>query len=797
MHASPSPSRVIPALFCLVCAMLACQRSIRSPSASVTPTAASPVGGGEQLTPAPTRTFPGPSPTLPLLPPPTTPTATPVVAASPSPWPRPTPPVMPFFQPGPALSVDNAGQVQELARWGQGQISGLSRVPGRDLFVVGTSTGVYLYDAKALQELRYFETPRQSIQRIYAYEELRGMCCYALSPDGQTLALGYNQQVDLWRIEDGELLQTWQTDDKVQELAFSPNGARLAANVRSSVHIWPVQAGSPALSIQGRGEFYGFYSLAFSPDGRFLLTGSGDNLLRLWDLFEGQALSEGQVLTEPGFVSANLGSTLTHLEFAEQEVPSPGGGTLAGLSEMSGALYLWQFAPGGGTGQDLLLREQSRFEAASPFAFAPDGATLALNQYDADGRPGLEIRPVSGGERLLTLHPLEGPLPLLGSLAFSPDGAYLAAGALDGALFVWRTADGALLQSIQAHERQVSALAFSADGQTLASADNQVVQLWRTQDGQRLQARQHDFGFANSQVTAGGQALVTLDLPEWSQAEPTLQTMRFWKVPTGRLELETRHPANMNAVASPDGSLLAALSGSCPSEAEQEVPSEKCSVQVWRYPGDELVFSLETDYLNTVAFSPDNRRLAIAGGEQVVIYRLSDGQPLSSLAGSTGVDRLLFSNQGDLLAGYVYMSEHACLWRASDGALLHTLQSQANFGVFFPSSLAFSPDDRQLAIGFNGMVGQWQTADGSEGPSWMAHNYEVTRLDFSPDGALLASGSWDGSLSLSDVRAGKLASSLPGHTAPVQSLAFASDGAFIVSTAWDGTLRIWGLPGAP
>lgn len=290
-------------------------------------------------------------------------------------------------------------------------------------------------------------------------------------------------------------------------------------------------------------------------------------------------------------------------------------------------------------------------------------------------------------------------------------------------------------------------------------------------------------------IRSGGQTLVTHEFLEITQDSSHPARISYWELPVGELRLELLHPLNHQGIAvSPDGSRLATVRGVCPSDAE------KCLLEVWDAPSGELEFTLELDVLQAIAFSPDNRRIALGAGSEVQIWDLSGARPVAFLAESSGIDRLHFSNDGSLLAGYIDITEKVFIWKVETGELLSALFSEVYAGAFFPSALAFSPGDAHLAVGFNGVVGLWSVTGWSEGLAWQGHNIIITKVAFSPDGRLVASGAEDGSIVLADPISGELLATLPGHDDYIWDLSFSADGRRLISTGLDGTLRFWGVP---
>ncbi len=276
------------------------------------------------------------------------------------------------------------------------------------------------------------------------------------------------------------------------------------------------------------------WSIAFSPDGQALATGSDDTSLRLWD---------ASTAREIAAIPRNSAAVLS-VAFA------PHGQVVAGLGD--GSLHVWDvatrkesraFAHTGGNGRRMALSPDGKWLAVgtgsqgveiwdferrtllhtlpghqtslTALAFAPGGRQLATGdaggnirlwdvetggevaafQADPLGLRSLSYSPVGGTlastgahehevklwdvAKHETVATLPGPTADVLSLAFSPDGALLAAGTRDGAVVVWDVAGGRPATTFQAHRGNVWAVAFSPDGRTLATAgQDRLGKLW-------------------------------------------------------------------------------------------------------------------------------------------------------------------------------------------------------------------------------------------------------------------------------------------------------------------------------
>jgi hypothetical protein len=204
--------------------------------------------------------------------------------------------------------------------------------------------------------------------------------------------------------------------------------------------------------------------------------------------------------------------------------------------------------------------------------------------------------------------------------------------------------------------------------------------------------------------------------------------------------------------------------------------------------------------IDTLAFSPDGKRLATASWDKTVkIWNAQTGTELATLQGHPGeVYPLAFSPDGRLvLSGDG--SGVAILWDADTGKMIRDVRGHTKV----VQAVAFAKDGKTVATaGWDKTIKLWDTATGAAVAVLKGHTLSVLDLMFSPDGRTLASvsGVWGGDqpgkitageVILWDIAARKEFARLAGHSDRVFGVAFSADGKLLATASWDKTVKVW------
>ena len=466
-----------------------------------------------------------------------------------------------------------------------------------------------------------------------------GVTAVAYAPNGTTIATGCG-----WRSrDDKDNTNTGQLWDaltgirtaklaghakRITAIAYSPDSATIATASRdSTVRLWHTDTGKHKTTLKHRQglnatlpwnrDADAVNTIAYSPDGNTIATGTQNGKVRLWDARTGRLQTQ---FTAHAFGVASIAY-------------SPDGNTIATVSR-DGTAELWD----GQTGiHKTTITKHSRI---TPLAYSFEGNTLATREPG-----GLGLRDASTGKRK-TLTTIRGT-----PIAYSPEGNTIATKNWNDTVQLWDAKTGKRKTTLKHtnliyllstdREYDISSAVFSPDGNTVVTVgeyythDEGTIYLWHVRTGKRKVIYEGQSYHSRVVFSPDGKTIASADIGG---------KIQLWNPVTGELEgtITLKHASGIRSLAyAPDGRTIAI------SERNNNI------VDLWDIATGQNTITLtgHTGQVTAIAYAPDGNTIATGSIDRTIrLWDANTGKHKTTFTGYTTVTSVLYSPDGRTIA---------------------------------------------------------------------------------------------------------------------------------------------------
>jgi WD40 repeat protein/transcriptional regulator with XRE-family HTH domain len=532
--------------------------------------------------------------------------------------------------------------------------------------------------------------------------------------------------------------------DEIRSVAFSPDGKYvLTGSLDRTARLWAVATGREIYTLSGHTAEIN--DVAFSPDSLYALTASSDGTARLWDIHTGREVRRF-IVSSDAVLKAKFTAD------SKSIVATTGNDTLK----------VWDAA----TGQEVQSMDLNELDLGA--SLSPDNKYLAAGGSD---EKAVRIWNIETGQELKVFR---GHTNEISSTAFSPDGSYLLTGSVDNTAILWDVAAGQQVYTIRGHSSSVRSVVFSPDGKyILTGSGDRTARLWEAATGLEVRSWRGHLGRVwSAAFSPDGRYILT------GSADGTA---KLWDFSVGEGRVLRGHEGEVYGTAfSPDGKY--ALTSSLDRTA-----------RLWDLGTGQKIrtFSGHEEIVGSVTFSPDGKYVLTGGQDNIaILWDTATGQGVRKFSGHTSdVNDAIFSPDSKyVLTG---SSDHtARLWDIGTGQEMRIFKGHNDAVI----SVAFSPDGKyMLTASADATAKVWEVDTGKVVQTLRGHTDTVYGASFSSDGKYVLTSSADTTARLWDVSMGKELHTFSGHTNTVYDAVFSPDGNYALTASADRTARLWDI----
>ncbi|KAK3291304.1 uncharacterized protein B0H64DRAFT_349303 [Chaetomium fimeti] len=396
-------------------------------------------------------------------------------------------------------------------------------------------------------------------------------------------------------------LQTFEGhNDPVYSVAFSPDGSRIVSgSADHTIRVWDATSGMEVRKLEG--HCGSVRSVAFSPDGGRVVSGSADHTIRLWDAKSGKEVQKLDGHNDPVYSVAF----------------SPDGSRIVSGSA-DRTIRIWDTASG-----KAVQTLRGHISWVHSVAYCPDGSQIVSRSADDT----IRIWDVTSGKGVRKLN---GYNDLVHPVAFSPDGSQIVSGSGDNTIRIWDTASGKAVQTLRGHISWVHSVAYCPDGSQIVSGSaDHTIRIWDAISGKEVQKLKGHTDLVHSVAFSPDGSRIVSGSADY--------TIRIWDTISAKVQKLEGHSNSVYSLAfSLDGSRIA--SG-----------SRDRTIRIWDVESGKVQkLGVQSTWVRSLAFSPDGRRIASGSRDRTIhIWDVESGKEVRSVDLCHSTDSVRFEDLGD------------------------------------------------------------------------------------------------------------------------------------------------------
>jgi len=544
----------------------------------------------------------------------------------------------------------------------------------------------------------------------------------------------------------GPLVRTLSgNNEAVRAVAITADGRYvISGSDDNTLRVWDLATGETKTTLRGHSS--SVFAVAVTSDGRYVVSGSNDHMLRVWDLATGETKT-----TLRGHKSS---------VFAVAVAPD-GRHVVSGSDDKT--LRLWDLE----TGQALRTLEGHR-EGVRAVAIMADGRYVISGSDDKT----LRLWDLGTGQALRTL---EGHREAVRAAAITANGRYVISGSDDKTLKVSELATGKTVTTLQGHTNSVNAVAITPDGRHVVSgSSDRTLRVWSWVTAETaMTLLGHSSSVTAMAVAPDGRHVVSASAD---------RTLRVWDLETGQtLQTPQGHREAVYAVAvTADGRRAVSAS------ADRKL-------RLWDLETGQALRTLEghREAVYAVAVTADGRRAISASEDRTLrLWDLETGQALRTLEGHREAVYAVAVTADGRRAISASADRTLRLWDLETGRALRTLEGHSGE----VRAVAVTADGRHaVSASADGTLRVWSLESGQSLSTLDGQHEPVYAVALTPDGHRAVSASGERMLCVWDLKTGQALRRHEGYSGGIRALTVTADGRHAVLASRDGTLRVWNL----